>query len=128
MKSLKERVLVVVVFAILSCSNNDTGNNDTGKDSLALTQLQFSVERADDWSGMFLRKQGWFGGDGIFTATANGVKKAGAAKESEMIIWFSDTMFGDIVNDSLQKGYTMINNSVAYLRGGHPTQPPSGFT
>ncbi len=119
MKNFKKTAFIAIAFAIMSCNNNDISNK-AEEDSLSLTHLPFSVERAEDWSGMFLRRHGWFGGDGIFATTANGVEKEGAAKESETIIWFSDTMFGDIVNDSLQSGYGMINNSVAYLQGGKP--------
>src|SRR5690606_30522290 len=61
------------------------------------------------------------GGDGIFAITADGKESQGAAKNSEALIWFSDTMLGEIENNSLQPGWSMINNSVAILKGGVAT-------
>ncbi len=82
-----------------------------------LTSLKFTVEAADDWNNLFLRTSGWFGADGIFAIAKNGVDTMGAGRDGETTLLFSDTMFGDIVNDSLQPGYTMVHNSVAILKG-----------
>ena len=92
-----------------------------------LTSLKFTAEAADDWSNLFLRKQGWFGADGIFAIAKDGVDTAGAGKDSETTLLFSDTMFGDIVNDSLQPGYTMVHNSVAIINGNEPVKDSIHF-
>lgn len=91
---------------------------DKKKTNTDLEHLSFTVERADDWTNLFIRKSGWFGGDGIFAMTTDGNESIGAAKQSKTFIWFSDTMVGEIENDSLQPGWTMINNSIAVLKGG----------
>lgn len=108
------------IILFQSCANESNTTEDSSKKDTSLHHLNFTVEKADDWTHLLLRKHGWFGGDGIFALTEDGVEKEGAAKNSDALIWFSDTMFGDIVNDSLQPGFGMINNSVAYLKGGVP--------
>lgn len=99
---------------------NQPAKSQTDKPEPNLNHLEFTVERADEWSNLFIRKSGWFGGDGIFAVTVDGKETQGAAKKSETLIWFSDTMLGEIENDSLQPGWSMINNSVALLYGGEP--------
>jgi len=89
--------------------------------------FDFTVAPAPEWSSLFIRKEGWFGGDGIFSVSKNGSEKENAADNNEMIIWFSDTMLGSIVNDSLQPGYTMINNSMAVLKNGEPNKSNLSF-
>lgn len=83
-------------------------------------EFTFTVEAAPEWTNLFKRNHGWFGGDGIFSLSANGNEQPGAAGKEDVLIWFSDTMLGDIVNDSLQSGEVMINNSVAVLKEGNP--------
>ena len=80
----------------------------------------FTVEQAPEWSDLFKRYRGWFGGDGIFCATMSGNEQQGSASKDSTLIWFSDSMIGEIINDSLQPGFSMINNSIAVLAGGKP--------
>lgn len=82
-----------------------------------LTQLKFTAEAAEDWTNLFYRKSGWFGADGIFAIQQNGVDTLGAGNNNQTLLLFSDTMFGDIVNDSLQPGFTMVHNSVGIMQG-----------
>lgn len=84
-----------------------------GSPKQADLNLNFHVESADDWSNLFIRQDGWFGGDGIFAIPLN-------RDTSRQLIIFSDTMLGLIKDGKLQKGYHMINNSVAYLDGSEP--------
>lgn len=88
----------------------------------------FTVEQAPEWSAMFKRNHGWFGGDGLYTLTPDGNEQQGAANKQDVIMWFSDSMLGDIINDSLQNGDTMINNTVAILRGGKPDSSAITFS
>lgn len=85
-----------------------------------LSTLKFSVEEATDWSNLLLRKSGWVGGDGIFAIPNDGVDTADAAKNQETMLLFSDTILGDIINDSIKPGFVMIHNTVAILKGGEP--------
>jgi hypothetical protein len=79
-----------------------------------LTKLNFKVEEAPEWSAMFIRNNGWFGGDGIYTIPFNGVENKPA---DSLLFIFSDSMVGTITNDSLQPGSRMVHNSVAIMKG-----------
>ncbi|MHA4811651.1 DUF4185 domain-containing protein [Flavitalea flava] len=103
-----------------SCSSKSGGTGNGTPGTANLDSLHFTVEEAPEWSGLFQRKSGWFGGDGIFAVTKDGNESPGAAKNSETVIWFSDTMLGEIVVDSLKPGYEMIHNSVSVLIDGIP--------
>lgn len=80
----------------------------------------FTVQRADRWSNLFIRQEGWFGGDGIFAFPMT-------KDTSKQVIIFSDTMLGRIKDGVLQKGYHMINNSVAFLEGPDPDSVKISF-
>ncbi|MEO5650397.1 MAG: DUF4185 domain-containing protein [Ginsengibacter sp.] len=107
---------ILFLFLVIGCNQREAG----GKKSTTanLDHLKFTVEKADEWSNLFLRNSGWFGGDGIFAVTRDGKETHEAFKNSETFIWFSDTMIGEIENDSLQPGWSMINNSIAVLNRG----------
>lgn len=94
---------------------------------LSLDSLHFTVSEAPDWTNLFKRTSGWFGGDGIFAVTRDGKETPGAAKASETLIWFSDTMLGEIEKDSLKPGYQMINNSMAIVKEGIPDEAHTTF-
>ncbi len=102
------------------------GNNETA--ASPADTLAFTVSPAPEWDQLFYRNKGWFGGDGIFSVTKNGVEQNGSSKSSDALIWFSDSMIGDIDNDSLKPGYSMINNSIASLTGGMPDSNNMKFT
>lgn len=117
--------IYVYVLLFIACSSGKhisqyTVNTD-------LTTLKFTAEEATDWSNLFFRKSGWFGADGIFAIQKNGVDTMGAGKDGETTLLFSDTMFGDIINDSLQPGYTMVHNSVAIIKGNEPQKDSIQF-
>jgi hypothetical protein len=121
--SIKKCPLAVLLSSafLFACNGNKT-SADTAvlSDSAKLNSFEFTVEKAPEWDQLLYRNKGWFGGDGIFAVTKNGDEREGAAAKEETMIWFSDTMFGDIENDSLKPGYGMINNSIAILNGGKP--------
>lgn len=79
-----------------------------------LTQLKFKVEAAPEWSALFIRNNGWFGGDGIYTIPFSGKEHKPA---DSLLFIFSDSMIGTIINDSLQPGSRMVHNSIAILKG-----------
>ncbi len=77
---------------------------------------------APEWDNLFLRKSGWFGGDGIFCIPMDGREAVSATEESESLWIFSDTLIGDIKGDSIANdGYVMIHNSVGFFKGNKPT-------
>lgn len=80
-----------------------------------------AVATAPAWQEMLWRDSGWLGADGIYTVALDGVERPGSADSATTtLFWFSDTIIGDIVNDSLQDGWTMLHNSVGYLQGARP--------
>ena len=91
----------------------------TKQDEQLSAELKFTAVPAPEWTTLFKRNNGWFGGDGIYSIALRGLEKEGTANKDSVLIWFSDTLLGDI-NDSLETGFTMINNSVALLTGGKP--------
>jgi hypothetical protein len=118
---LKPGIFLLSMTASLlaaSCSDKKSREPNNVIDTANLTNLKFTVEPASEWTSLFIRNSGWFGGDGIFALTRNGKEAPGSAEEDEAIIWFSDTMIGEIAGDSLQPGSVMINNSVAIVQNG----------
>lgn len=114
MKKIFVPTAIIALFA--SCQSNPSPD----KEKADQKDFSFTVEPAPEWTNLLKRHHGWFGGDGIFAFTRSGYEKNGASANDETIIWFSDTMLGEINNDSLQPGYVMINNSVAVLSSGKP--------
>jgi hypothetical protein len=114
MLKIKINAYVFIGFITLTCSCH---SKTTPPEIPAFT---FTVEQAPEWTALFKRNHGWFGGDGIFCATIHGNEQQGGANNDSTLIWFSDSMIGDIINDSLQPGFSMINNSIAVLAGGKP--------
>src|SRR5687767_5898304 len=116
------------VIALSACSDTKSGIGNQNTDSVNLNHLDFTVEMAPEWTSLFKRNSGWFGGDGIFAVTRDGKEAHGSSANSETFIWFSDTMIGEIDDDSLQPGWTMINNSMAVLKDGKPDAASIRFT
>ncbi|KAA8479091.1 uncharacterized protein DUF4185 [Arcticibacter tournemirensis] len=85
-----------------------------------LNYLKYSVEEAPEWSALFKRSSGWFGGDGIYTIPLNAPENRFAGAAGKTLFLFSDSMIGTIIGDSLQDGSRMIHNSVAVLNGNKP--------
>ena len=74
---------------------------------------------APQWQQMLTKYHGWIGADGVYAMAMNGIESNGSADTTETFIWFSDSILGDIINDSL-KNWDMVNNSIAYMKGGEP--------
>lgn len=98
---------------------NSQENQEKEQESRETKEFTYTVEPAPEWTEVFQRESGWFGGDGIFAIPYSG-QDSGTAKDSILFL-FSDTMFGEIVDGKLQPGYTMVNNSVAtFVKGSTP--------
>ncbi|GAC1309998.1 MAG: hypothetical protein NVSMB24_26440 [Mucilaginibacter sp.] len=112
---MKNSYLIIIVFIDLLVAS--AGYGQGVKD---LTSLKFSVAEAPEWSDLLTKKSGWFGGDGIFTIPFNGVESRQANTRDSVLFIFSDTMVGEIKDNTLMPGYKMIHNSVAILNGNAP--------
>ncbi|HKG06217.1 MAG TPA: DUF4185 domain-containing protein [Pedobacter sp.] len=87
--------------------------------------LKFTVEEAPEWSAMFTRDSGWFGGDGIFSIPLDGVEanissKVKKTTAARTLFVFSDSMIGELKDGKLQPGSKMIHNATALLTGTEP--------
>ena len=115
------------LLLLVSCASDKyvttTAANPVNTD---LTSLKFTVEAAQGWTELFHRKLGWLGADGIFAIPLDGVDTAGAGKNKETMLIFSDTVIGDIEKDSLTPDL-MIHNTVAILKGNEPDKDSIQF-
>lgn len=113
------RVLLTIslapLFLGMGCTHTQKGET---KDA----ELTFSVASAPEWTALFQRTSGWFGGDGIFAIPMSGVEHSGSTEDADQVILFSDTMVGEIEDSVLQKGYHMVNNSIAKISGKAPLE------
>jgi len=124
---LKNICLAAALGGSLSLAFTTTSHNKiTPIKNAAVDTLKFSVSEAPEWSALFKRSSGWFGGDGIFAIPLNGVDKPVNAPVKTMIV-FSDTMLGEITDGTLQPGFKMIHNSVAYLNNREPLEKNISF-
>jgi hypothetical protein len=100
-----------------ACSNLFAQEQNTDKD---LSTLKYTVAEANDWTAFLKRESGWFGGDGIYTIPLNGKEEKSPSSKVKTLFIFSDSMIGDIRNDTLVPGSKMIHNAVAILQGNKP--------
>lgn len=108
--------LTIMAFLLVGC-NTKTGLQENKEEFKQIGSVSYRVEAAPEWSNLFMRNSGWFGGDGIFAIPLNNGSTAGEVKN---MFLFSDTMIGEINNGELQPGFSMVHNSVAYLVGTEP--------
>ncbi|WP_126973279.1 DUF4185 domain-containing protein [Gynurincola endophyticus] len=108
-------ILFALIFILATSSCNSKPS--TGEEK-ANNEFTFTVEKAPEYENWFHRSKDWFGGDGIFMVRKDGVEYASDNSKDDILIWFSDTLLGDIVNGIL-KWFKMINNSLAIV-------PPDG--
>jgi hypothetical protein len=87
------------------------------------------VMAAPEWTALFCRTNGWFGGDGIFSIPLDGVEFPDAAdrKGQETLLVFSDTYVGEVEDGRPLPGHVMVNNSAAILRDGVPLEDHIDF-
>ena len=81
---------------------------------------QIKTTAAPQWDEMMRHTTGWIGADGIYSMATNGVEAPGMSAQANTFFWFSDCIIGNIVADTLQSDWTMLNNSVGYLDGNVP--------
>jgi hypothetical protein len=125
--------LTIVAMIVVTSCKKDAGSAtvlpperpDTAQTDLV--NLKFTVEPAGDWSQLFNRTSGWFGGDGRFSIPLSGVDSIGAGQTGKTFLLFSDTQVGEINNGLLVPGWSIINNSVAVIEGNEPLPAKLNF-
>ena len=114
-KNFKNVFYILLAF-ICSCSSA----KKTGNANVDLTDLKFTVEEAPDWTALFKRTSGWYGGDGIFAIPLNGKENVPASDTSKNLILFSDSMVGEIENGKPKTSKNIMHNTVAIIEGEEP--------
>lgn len=113
------KIYIQLIFSLLvlsSCSDKQSvKDNENQSDTI----FSYTVKTAPEWENVFHRTQGWFGGDGMFCVNLNG-KEYLDNDNTEIMMWFSDSMFGSIVNNKLQPRFVMTNNSFAITSKNTP--------
>jgi hypothetical protein len=115
--------MLFFVAAVFSCGTQTSDNKQAGA-LPELNEKEFTTAPAPEWSELFVRKSGWFGGDGIFAIPFSGKD---SEKGDSVLFVFSDTMFGDIEDNKLKPGFKFLNNSVALLNGKTPDSAHIAF-
>lgn len=108
--------LVSILIFLTACNIKQSEVNN---ESISDTITSFNVKTAPEWENVFYRTQGWFGGDGMFCVNLNG-KEHLDNDNPKIMMWFSDSMFGSIVNNVLQPDAIMTNNSFAITNKNTP--------
>ncbi len=109
----KELLAISLLFLNLSLSAQDTSVKTKS------VPFKFTVAAAPEWSNLFRRTSGWFGADGIFSIPVSGNDNATGENDSTLLL-FSDTYIGEVKNGKPRPGTTMVNNTVAYVKGNTP--------
>ncbi len=84
----------------------------------------FKVERAEDWNDLLNRKSGWTGADGIYSIPMDGCEQP---QGQDHLLLFSDTFLGQVDAAGKRINSTLVNNTLAYLRGNKPTADSISF-
>lgn len=110
-------ISILAFSSFLSCTST--------KEETASDPITFTVEPAPEWTALFKRTSGWFGGDGIF-----GIPLSGSDSDPSqgILFLFSDTMYGRIISGELQEGFAMVNNSIMILKRDQPIAEDATFS
>ncbi len=121
-------IVHVFLLALYSCgTTGETTEVNEMEDANDIEHLEFTVAEAPAWTALFNRTSGWFGADGIFAIPLDGKDNETAKPGTETLLIFSDTMIGEIKDSTLRPGPVMVNNTVAYLKGGAPKEANISF-
>jgi hypothetical protein len=116
------RNTILILWISLACLGYAFGQTRAGVRELDVNE--FTASPAPEWSDLFLRKSGWLGGDGIFAIPFSG---RDTQKEDSVLFLFSDTVLGEIEGGALKSGFSLVNNSVALLKGKSPAPGQTTF-
>jgi hypothetical protein len=114
---MKYKLLSTAFVLILSLSVNAQVETVTKTPALP---FKYTVEAAPEWTSLFKRTNGWFGADGIFSIPLSGMDKNNNEGNDSTLLLFSDTFIGDVKDGKPLPGYTMVNNTIAYIKGNNP--------
>lgn len=101
---------------LITCCNHTMHAQSNASGKLPFT---FSAVAAPEWTSLFDRTSGWFGGDGIFSIPLSGVDKINNEGNDSTLLLFSDTYIGEVHN-KIPVNDIMVNNTVAIVKGNEP--------
>jgi hypothetical protein len=87
-----------------------------------------STSRSLEWADLFNRKDGWTGADGIYSIPLDGAEQYSEESQRNTLFLFSDTFIGSVNEDSIRVGATLVNNTLALLKGASPLEENIKFT
>ncbi|HNW58999.1 MAG TPA: hypothetical protein PKI62_04945 [bacterium] len=85
---------------------------------------EFKVERAETWDRLLQRSSGWTGSDGIYSIPVDGSEQPHG---QDHLILFSDTFIGQVDAAGKRVNSTIVNNTLAWLRGNRPAADSISF-
>lgn len=92
-----------------------------------LDSIRFKIATAPEWTNLFNRTDGWFGGDGIYSIALN-EKESSPPKSKKTLFIFSDSMIGKVSDGKMEPNAVMIHNAVAVLDGHEPDPNKISFS
>jgi hypothetical protein len=114
---MKTQLLATAFVVIVSLS---AGAQDAIVTKKPTQPFKYTVEAAPEWTELFKRNQGWFGADGIFSIPLSGIDKNNNEGNDATLLLFSDTYIGEVRHGKPLPGSTMVNNTIAYMKGNDP--------
>jgi len=106
----------VMTMVLLGVGCQDKTDQRPIKEESPVTTVE-----SGEWNRLFIRNDGWFGGDGIFGIPMDGKEFIPATDSTVTLFTFGDTMIGHHDGQTLfQEDFRMINNSIGLLKGKKP--------
>ncbi|MFP4444366.1 MAG: hypothetical protein ACLFST_14690 [Spirochaetia bacterium] len=111
------------------------GVNEKGGMLFGLSEVRFYVGEGyvvfpdEEWTRLFQRYEGWTGADGIFSIPFSGNEQPSAEKDGEnhTLFLFSDTFVGTVDPETYNRTCSMLNNTIAVLKGNQPDKRNINF-
>jgi hypothetical protein len=117
---IRPRLKILIIFLFLALPGSLFAQEFKASADPKLQSIPFTVQEDEQWTSVFQRSKGWYGGDGIFSIPTDGVDSIGAAKNKTTFFVFSDSFVGERDGSKLLS-MVMPHNTVAYLQGNTPS-------
>jgi hypothetical protein len=117
---MRNRIKFTLILVLLAFGISTFAQKKAASNAKADTLVNFKVTAAPEWTDLFYRNTGWFGADGIFEMTLHGKESIGAGAKDSVLMYFSDTMTGNVTGNAVED-FKMINNSFAWITSLKPS-------
>jgi len=117
MNFLKQIYILTLIASVMFFA---VGCKEKKEEPKEKPEISMAVEY-EDWNQLFIKNNGWFGGDGIFGIPLDGKEFIRATENTVTLFTFGDTMIGHHDGNTLNpEDFKMINNSFGILHGDKP--------